>query len=143
MKSLFESSPCRTFCTCFWNAVSCGICAYIDLRPGTPHPLFARSCAGLPPMYCSNTAHAASASLVCEETTQPVAVIVGSRRTPDHVGAGRNTVLPLVLSLSAIALYQYPYWRIAIWPSLKSAPIQFGLGSIGVWFTPSAARSYR
>src|SRR5687768_1333081 len=94
-------------------------------------------------MYCSKTAHAASASFVWAETTQPVAVIVGSRRTPAHVGAGRKTVLPLVLSLSAIALNQYPYWRIAIWPSLKSAPIQFGLGSIGVWCTPSAARSYR
>src|SRR5204863_8343846 len=106
MKSDLPSSACRTFCTCFWKAVSCGICAYIDLRPGTPQPLFARSCAGLPPMYCSNTAHAASASLVWAEMTQPVAVIVGSRRTPDHVGAGRKTVLPFVLSLSAIALYQ-------------------------------------
>src|SRR5207249_10453035 len=137
------SSACRTFCTCFWKAVSCGICAYIDLRPGTPQPLFARSCAGLPPMYCSNTAQAASASLVWAEMTQPVAVIVGSRRTPDHVGAGRKTVLPFVLSLSAIALYQEPYWRIGICLSLKSAPIEFGLGASGVWFTPSAAAAYR
>src|SRR5213594_5109300 len=109
MKSLFESSPCKTFCTCFWKADSCGICPYIDFSPGTPHPLFARSCAGLPPMYCSKTAHAASTSFVCDEMTQPVAVIVGSRRTPAQVGAGRKTVLPLVLSLSAIALNQYPY----------------------------------
>src|SRR5438477_12161932 len=106
MKSLFGSSACRTFCTCFWKAVSCGIWAYIDLRHGTPEPLFARSCAGLPPMYCSNTAHAASAGLVCDEMSQPVAGIVGSRRRADHVGAGRKTVFPFVLSLSAIALYQ-------------------------------------
>src|SRR5207249_10357770 len=105
MKSLFESSPCSTFCTCFWKAVSCGICAYIDLRPGTPHPLFARSCAGLPPLYSSNTDHAASASLVWAEMTQPVAVIVGSRRTPDHAGAATKPGLPLRLPPAAIALH--------------------------------------
>src|SRR5438874_8179791 len=87
MKSLFESSPCSTFCTCFWKAVSCGICAYIDLRPGTPHPLFARSCAGLPPMYCSNTAHAASASLVWAEMTQTKDADAAWARSEEHTSA--------------------------------------------------------
>src|SRR6266540_4831485 len=62
-----------------------------DLCAGTPHPMPARSRAGLPPMYHSNTSQAASGFFVRALMTHPVAVMVGSRCLPFfHRGAASS-----------------------------------------------------
>src|SRR5919197_6329536 len=73
------------------TAVFSGSRSNSDRCAGTPQPIPARSLAGLPPMYHSNTSQVASGFFVLELTTQPVAVIVGSRCLPFfHLGAGTS-----------------------------------------------------
>src|SRR5215218_4455384 len=64
------------------TAVFVGSRSNSDFCAGTPQPIPARSRAGLPPMYHSNTLHVASGFLVFALITQPVAVIVGLRCLP-------------------------------------------------------------
>src|SRR5207247_9792824 len=64
------------------TAVFVGSWSKSDLCAGTPQPMPARSRAGLPPMYHSNTSQAASGFFVRELMTHPVAVMVGSRCLP-------------------------------------------------------------
>src|SRR5687768_6761221 len=121
----------------------------MDLSAGTPQPLAARFWAGSSALYHSKTLYASSGCSVAPVTIEPVAVMVGSRRSPFQVGAGSMTIRPaaifsLISSLahtSTPPLNQKPYCTSDSSPLAKSCPGHEGLGLIGLELILSAARS--